>query len=174
GLAWPKPGSGVCQRRFSPEATFHVTGAASADTPLAWGPRNCGQFVAVPPANPAHVSRRTKQTWDSRWSRSAFMEERLLRSAQTVDGFDLGAVGLGLQDSRQQSPTREMGRRPRARRAVLRGAGARRARLRAWRPGILLACQQVFPTPKQTGPFRRTSSWLLPLLHHLGFCRLDL
>src|SRR6266508_6704653 len=84
GLAWPRPGSGVCQRRFSPEATFHVTGAASADTPLAWGPRNCGQFVAVAPSNPAHVSKRTTQTGDSRWSRLGFMGERSLRLRETV------------------------------------------------------------------------------------------
>src|SRR5260370_39408132 len=45
GQAWPKPGMGVCQRTFSPDSTFHVTGAGSSETPLACGPRNCGQFT---------------------------------------------------------------------------------------------------------------------------------
>src|SRR5207249_5979370 len=70
---------GSCPRRFSPEATLHVTGTASADTPLAWGPRNCGQFVSVAPANPALASRRPKQTNDSNWRRLGFMEDRTAR-----------------------------------------------------------------------------------------------
>src|SRR5881628_2990849 len=45
GQAWPRPGIGVCQRIFSPDSTFHVTGAGSSETPLACGPRNCGQFT---------------------------------------------------------------------------------------------------------------------------------
>src|SRR6266568_3208580 len=44
GDAWPRPGIGVCQRMFSPDSMFQVTGAASSDTPEACGPRNCVQF----------------------------------------------------------------------------------------------------------------------------------
>src|SRR6266850_7571019 len=45
GQAWPRPGMACCQRTFSPESTFQVIGAAVSETPLACGPRNCGQFT---------------------------------------------------------------------------------------------------------------------------------
>src|SRR5688572_20736699 len=47
GDAWARPGIGVCQEMFSPVATFQVVGrAAESSTPLAPGPRCCGQFAA--------------------------------------------------------------------------------------------------------------------------------
>src|ERR1044071_618225 len=47
GQAWPRPGIVVCQRMFSPVATFQVTGAGRSETPQALGPRNCGQFTVA-------------------------------------------------------------------------------------------------------------------------------
>src|SRR5439155_18716998 len=47
GDEWPRPGIRACQRMFSPCSTFHWVGAAAfVSTPLACGPRNCGQSAA--------------------------------------------------------------------------------------------------------------------------------
>src|SRR5581483_1586944 len=52
GEAWPRPGMGVCQRTFSPDPIFQVTGAGSSETPLECGPRNWGQFAVESPKAP--------------------------------------------------------------------------------------------------------------------------
>src|SRR2546422_5508414 len=47
GEEWPSPGIFACQAMFSPCSTFHWVGAAEfVSSPLACGPRNCGQLAA--------------------------------------------------------------------------------------------------------------------------------
>src|SRR5258708_1804819 len=44
GLEWPRPGISVFHKTWSPFSPSHCTGGAPLPTPLAAGPRNCGQL----------------------------------------------------------------------------------------------------------------------------------
>src|SRR2546426_5748301 len=74
GDAWPRPGMGVCQRIFSPVSTFHVVGAGSSDTPLACGPRNCGQHES----EAARMLTQSKSAATEAYAVSMFIESRVM------------------------------------------------------------------------------------------------
>src|SRR6185437_2382060 len=64
GLACERPGIGVFQRTFSDFEASHFTGFAKPSaTPVAPGPRNCGQFCACAAVTP--TARRVKATANS-------------------------------------------------------------------------------------------------------------
>src|ERR1044072_7120327 len=55
GLACDRPGIGVFQRTFCEVAASNLTGlAAPSVTPVAPGPRNCGQFCAFAVVSPTN------------------------------------------------------------------------------------------------------------------------
>jgi hypothetical protein len=59
---------------FFPEAASHVVVAGESLTPLAAGPRNCGQFAALASFNPAQpTSRSERQSVSGAWHREEIM-----------------------------------------------------------------------------------------------------
>src|ERR1051325_4835452 len=87
GLAWARPGMGVCQRTFSLRSTFHVVGNfAESSTPLACGPRNCGQFAVAASEDAAWEMKQPRQSRE-RIPRGKTSNNQRRSTANPADGY---------------------------------------------------------------------------------------